>query len=260
MKAPAIGERWEARRLLALLTAACVAAAMFLVYAGTALAEHIPSTGSVPSHCVKFDYGHDALGTTKSPTDYPDVDITLVSWNDTPEDPHSVTFTIAGLAEGQYVDINLKSGSNDEDGGPYGNGTHTAGNSFQQGISHITLCVFEEEPEPTTTTTEATTTTTEATTTTTEATTTTTEATTTTVEDTTTTTVEDTTTTTVEDTTTTTIEDEVLPTVVTTVPDEVDDEELPFTGIDSDVMLGLAVVLLGGGALLLLMTRRLEEN
>ena len=243
MRAPAIGERWEARRLLAILTAACVAGAMFLVYAGTAMADHIPSTGTVPSNCVKFDYGQDALGTTKSPTDYPDVDITLVSWNDTPADPHSVTFTIAGLADDQYVDINLKSGNNDEEDGPYGNGTHTAGNSFQQGISHITLCVFEEEP--TTTTTEATTTTTEATTTTTEATTTTTEA---------------TTTTTVEDTTTTTVEDEVLPTVVTTVPDEVDDEELPFTGVDSDIMLGLAVVLLGGGALLLLMTRKLEEN
>ncbi len=82
--------------------------------------------------------------------------------------------------------------------------------------------------------------------------------TTTTMEGTTTTTMEGTTTTTVEDTTTTTAE--VLPTVVTTAPDDVDDDELPFTGMDTDVMIGLAVVLLGVGATVLAMTRKVAEK
>jgi hypothetical protein len=47
-------------------------------------------------------------------------------------------------------------------------------------------------------------------------------------------------------------------TVVTTSPD-VDADELPFTGLDSEVLVGLAVVLLGLGAALLTMTRRVSE-
>lgn len=128
-------------------------------------------------------------------------------------------------------------------------------------------------PETTTTSVEQTTTTSvEVTTTTSEPTTTSTtvpETTTTSVEETTTTSVEETTTTSeaettttsVEETTTTTEEDpEVLPTVVTTTPDEVDDEELPFTGLDSDIMFGIAVLLFGLGAALLAMTRRVEDE
>ena|SRR5690554_2658217 len=146
--------------------------------------------------------------------------------------------------------------------------------------------------EATTTTTQATTSTTEATTTTTEATTTTTEATTTTTEATTTTT-EATTTTGVEatryfcnpdtqvveeidnthpefdgentyDDPELAEEDEdcatVSPTVVTSTPDEVDDDELPFTGFDSDVLFGVAVLMLAAGVMLLVMTRRLGED
>ena len=73
------------------------------------------------------------------------------------------------------------------------------------------------------------------------------------------------TTTTTEAETTTTVDEpeddpEVLPTVVTTTPDEVDDEELPFTGLDSDIMFAISVVLLGLGAALLAMTRRLGDD
>ena len=53
---------------------------------------------------------------------------------------------------------------------------------------------------------------------------------------------------------------EVSPTVVTSVPDEVDDEELPFTGFDSDILFGLSALLLGAGALLLVMTRRISDE
>jgi cobalamin biosynthesis Mg chelatase CobN len=52
----------------------------------------------------------------------------------------------------------------------------------------------------------------------------------------------------------------VSPTVVTSAPGEVDDEELPFTGFDSSVMVGLAVLLTAVGAALLALTRRVENN
>lgn len=83
---------------------------------------------------------------------------------------------------------------------------------------------------PVTTTTMATTTTTMATTTTTQATTTTTES--------------------------TTTSDTVIDTVVTTTPD--DDDELPFTGIDSGLGLGIALALLAVGGLTLRASRRME--
>ena len=96
--------------------------------------------------------------------------------------------------------------------------------------------------QPTTTTTLATTTTTQPTTTTTQATTTTTQATTTTTQATTTTT---------QATTTTTI----LGTTITSPT-----STLPFTGIESEQMVGIAIMLLGSGVLLTLagMGRREE--
>jgi hypothetical protein len=51
---------------------------------------------------------------------------------------------------------------------------------------------------------------------------------------------------------------EVEGTVVTTTP-EVEAEELPFTGVDINLV-GLSIVLLGAGVALLTLTRRLEEN
>jgi LPXTG-motif cell wall-anchored protein len=189
---------------------------------------------------------------TKSPSAYTDVDINVTAWTNS---NHGFDFTISGLAAGEYVDISVKYGNSIDEAGPYGNGSHSYSNSFQNAISHVRLCVFEE----TTTTTEATTTTTEAE-----------ETTTTEAEETTTTTVEDTTTTTVEDTTTTTIGDEVLPTVITTsttaaptttAEDEVlDTEVLPFTGGDNDMLALLAGGLGLLGALVLASTRRMEEN
>jgi hypothetical protein len=163
------------------------------------------------------------------------------------------------------------------------------------GHSHLIVCSVEE-PEETTTTTEETTTTVEATTTTVEATTTTEEATTTT-EEATTTSVEETTTsssatsssTSVDDTTTTSADDstttsaEVLETtlttsesttsssdpsttatvqgiVVTTAPSVSATDDLPFTGMAGEALVGLAVVLLGLGAALLTMTRKVDES
>jgi hypothetical protein len=208
----------------------------------TALGAHIPDTGPLPDNCVEFQANN--LG-TKSPPDYPDVDITLDDWGDL----HEITFIISGLDDDEDVDISVKSGTTVQEAGPYGNGTHTFDNSLQQEISHIRICVFEEE---TTTTTEATTTTSEATTTTTEETTTTTEGTTTTTEG--------TTTTTTIGTTTSTVDDEVLGTVVTTttVAGEVDEtvvSTLPFTGAQADGLGQLALALTALGCLLLVLFR-----
>ena len=125
--------------------------------------------------------------------------------------------------------------------------------SQSPGYSHIIVCYGDP---PVTTTTQATTTTTQATTTTTQATTTTTQATTTTTQATTTTT-QPTTTTTVLGTTitapstTTTIQGTTLTSPTST---------LPFTGVDSGQMVGIAIMLLGSGLLLTLagMGRREE--
>ena len=211
---------------LALITVAALIFAMLAISSwDPALAEHIPPTGTVPANCVEFQ-----SGTTgpKSPSQVPftDVVITLDSWTDTPGDPHTVNFTISGLAAGEYVDISVKSGNDVAEDGPYLNGSHTFDNDDQQGISHIRLCVFVED------------------------------TTTTTVEDTTTTTVEDTTTTvqvlettiTAGDTTTSSIEDEVL-----------DEEILPFTGSESGPLAIAASILALLGSLLVWSARRAES-
>ena len=243
---------------------------LILTWGPPAQGAHIPPTGPIPSNCVEFQVN--TLG-TKSPSDFPAVDITVNSW-DNGSESHSLSFTIAGLAAGQYVDFVSKSGTTDQEGGPYGNGTFSFSNGLQNAISHIRFCVFQE----TTTTTEATTTTTEATTTTTGATTTMTEGTTTTttIPDQTTTTVpgetttvpgETTTTTDPGQSTTTTLGDEVLGTTITapsttindpgTVPDEVLGTtivagDLPFTGVDASTLGLIAMSLLSLGAVVLL--------
>jgi hypothetical protein len=230
--------------------------AVLVGWGPTALGAHIPDTGPLPDNCVEFQANNPG---TKSPPDYPDVDITLDDWGDL----HEITFIISGLDDDEYVDISVKSGTTVQEAGPYGNGTHTFDNSLQQAISHIRICVFEAETttttEATTTTTEGTTTTTEATTTTTEATTTTTEATTTTTEGTTTTTNDPTTTTTIG-TTTSTVDDEVLPTVLTTTTvagevDEAVDSTLPFTGVEAEGLGQLALALTALGYLLFALSR-----
>jgi hypothetical protein len=239
---------------------------------------HIPATGPLPSNCVEFQVN--TVG-TKSPSAFPNVDITVNSWN-AGSDSHSLSFTISGLASGQYVDASVKSGTTVQEPGPYGNGTHTYSNGLQNAISHIRFCVFQG----TTTTTEATTTTTQATTTTTEGTTTTTGGSTTTTQGSTTTTGQqttttdpgesttttdpgETTTTTDPGQTTTTLDDEVQGTTITsptttvdpgTVPDEVLGTtivagDLPFTGVEATTLGGIALSLLALGTLVLLGVR-----
>ena len=240
------------RTILALFVAAAMVLSVMFLLADPATAEHIDDTGTLQSNCVEFQEGTTGV---KSPPDFLDVDITLDSWADTPGDPHTVNFTITGLADNQFVDISVKSGSEQsgagtEEDGPYLNGSHSFTNSFQQAISHIRLCVFED----TTTTTEAEeTTTTEA-----EETTTTVEQTTTTVE------ILDSTVTT-EDTTTTTVE--ILDSTITTeasttssIEDEVlGTEVLPFTGVDNDLLALLAGSLAMLGSLVLIASRRVED-
>jgi hypothetical protein len=198
---------------------------------------------------------------TKSPADFPDIDITLVSW-DNGSESHQVSFSISGLAAGQYVDMSVKSGTNVQEPGPFGNGTHSFTNNLQNAISHIRLCVFGQV----TTTTEETTTTVGDTTTTAD------DTTTTTVGDT-TTTDPGTTTTAVGDTTTTdpgstsTIADEVLGTVITstTIGDEVLGTtivagDLPFTGFDGQMLGRLALVILVLGVLTLLIAKSIRAR
>ena len=220
---------------------------------------HIPATGPLPSNCVEFQV--DTLG-TKSPSAFPDVDITVNSWTGG-SDAHSLSFTISGLADGQYVDASVKSGTTVQEPGPYGNGTHTFANGLQNAISHIRFCVFVTT---TTTTTQPTTTTTQPTTTTTDP-----------GSSTTTTDPGETTTTTDPGSTTTTIGDEVLGTTITsttttiadpgTIPDEVLGTtivagELPFTGVDATMLgqLAMSLVALGGLILIGLRSFRSRSN
>ncbi|MGH8948193.1 MAG: hypothetical protein ACRDXF_04970, partial [Acidimicrobiia bacterium] len=189
---------------------------------------------------------------------------------------HQVSFSISGLAAGQYVDMSVKSGTNVQEPGPFGNGTHSFSNNLQNAISHIRLCVFGQV----TTTTEETTTTVGDTTTTADDTTTTTVGDTTTTDPGTTTTVGDTTTTdpgttttAVGDTTTTdpgstsTIPDEVLGTVITstTIGDEVLGTtivagDLPFTGFDGEMLGRLALATLVVGVLTLLVAKSIRAR
>jgi hypothetical protein len=267
-----ITNRW--RLHLAGLTTALLLLSIVLVSWGpTAHGAHIPATGPIPSNCVEFQVN--TFG-TKSPSAFPDVDITVNSW-DNGSDSHQVTFTISDLVAGQYVDLSVKSGTTIQEPGPYGNGSHSFSNGLQNAISHIRLCVFEEETttttdEETTTTDEETTTTIQQTTTTDEGSTTTTIQQTTTTDEGSTTTVGETTTTVEE--TTTTVEDEVLGTVITstttqpsdptttpsTVADEVAGEtivanDLPFTGFDTQTLGQIALLLLALGVVTLAAVR-----
>jgi hypothetical protein len=262
-----ITNRW--RLNLAGLTTALLLFSIVLVSWGpTARGAHIPATGPIPSNCVEFQVN--TLG-TKSPSAFPDVDITVTSW-DNGSDSHQVTFTVSDLVAGQYVDLSVKSGTTIQETGPYGNGSHSFSNGLQNAISHIRLCVFEEET--TTTTDGETTTTIRETTTTTDG-----GSTITTIQQTTittaggSTTTAGETTTTVEETTTT-VEDEVLGTVITstttqpsdptttpsTVADEVAGEtivanDLPFTGFDVQTLGQIALLLLALGAVTLAAVR-----
>ena len=229
----------RSRLTLAAITTMLTALTIVLVAWGQpAQGAHIPDTGQVPSNCVEFQVN--TLG-TKSPSAFPAVGITVTSW-DNGSESHTVGFTIAGLIAGQYVDISVKSGTNVQESGPYGNGTHSFTNGLQNAISHIRLCVFVGE---TTTTIDETTTTGAGETTTTGA------------GETTTTGAGGTTTT---GATPTTVEDDVLGVVVTTssvVPqstiagNQVIAGDLPFTGFNAGNIGQVALVLLLLGTLIL---------
>ena len=262
----------RSRLTLAAVTITVTALMIVLVAWGQpAQGTHIPDTGQVPSNCVEFQVN--TFG-TKSPSAFPNVDITVNSW-DNGSESHTVVFTIAGLTSGQYVDISVKSGTTVQEPGPYGNGTHSFTNALQNAISHIRLCVFVQE---TTTTLDETTTTGAGDTTTTGAGGTTTTAaggtTTTGAGDTTTTGAGDTTTTGAGGTTTTgatpsTVDDEVLGTVVTTssvVPQstvagtQIVAGDLPFTGLNAGNIGQVALALLVLGALILTAVRSMTRG
>ena len=133
------------RAFLAALTGGAVVLALVLVAGGSpASATHIAATGPVGDNCVEFQV--DATG-TKSPKDFPDVDIALNSWD---PDDIGFTFTVSGLVAGQFVDISVKSGQDIEELGPYLNGTHKVDTVSPHANSHVRLCVFGEPtpPEP----------------------------------------------------------------------------------------------------------------
>jgi hypothetical protein len=105
-------------------------------------------TGTVPDNCVKFDVEDGDPQGPESPVLFPDVDITLDSWNPDDTDPEGATFTVAGLEAGQHVMAYVKAGNDGEfTEGPYGNGQHTLTIDYQNAISHITFCVEVEESE-----------------------------------------------------------------------------------------------------------------
>ena len=251
----------RSRLTLAAVTTMLTAFTIVLVAWGQpAQGTHIPDTGQVPSNCVEFQVN--TFG-TKSPSAFPDVDITVDSW-DNGSESHTVVFTISGLISGQYVDISVKSGNTVQESGQYGNGTHSFTNALQNAISHIRLCVFVE----------VTTTTLDETTTTLDETTTTLDETTTTLDETTTTGAGETTTTGAGGTTTTgatpsTVDDEVLGTVVTTpsggtqstvAGTQIVAGDLPFTGLNAGNIGQLALALLILGTLILTAVRSMTRT
>src|SRR5690606_14766412 len=106
------------RRAAALFTALMTAAALVGVMAPAYGDEW---TGPVPANCVKFESGEIA---TRSPDSFPDVNISLMSWNPNSQEASGFTFSVAGLAYNQDVRPYTQSGQDQDEGSAYGNGTH----------------------------------------------------------------------------------------------------------------------------------------
>ena len=240
------------RRLLAAFVAVMLMASVMLLFSGSpAQAEHVGPDDEVandgPAGTNDAPYWVNYLASVRGIDD-----ATCTKINQASDDAWVMP---AEPADRDWVLLVVKQGdTNFVYYDPVAGHTYPSEGPNAPGHSHILVCSAPEET--TTTTVEDTTTTTVE------------DTTTTSVEDTTTTTVEDTTTTTVEDTTTT-IEDEVLPTVITTsttaaptttVEDEVLAEELPLTGVNTDLLALLAGGLGLMGALVLAATRRIEDN
>ncbi len=267
MRAPAIGDRWEVRGLLG----AIVAVAVLLVgVMPIALADTSPES-DVPCEIGAGQYKYDVEEDKWTPSD-PGVDLEIVLDENGQAD--SIT-----VPDG-WVIVCAKAGTEKEDPGG-----RTA--DMDQAISHIVIAVettttssvdgstTSSVDSSTTSSMDSSTTSSVDSSTTSSVDSSTTSSmdssTTSSVDSSTTSSVDSSTTSSVDGSTTSSMdesttssgddpEDEVLPTVVTTAPGEVDDDELPFTGLDSEVMVGLAILFLGAGAALLAMTRRAEEN
>ncbi len=215
----------EARR--AGLGAAAVGVLVLAMVAFSVLpasASHINATGPVGSNCVSFQ--RNTTGTLTS-IDFPGVIITLNSWD---PDGKGFTFTVSGLAAGQFVDASVKSGQAIVEPGGYSNGIHHVDNSGNQhAISHVRLCVFGTPTTPPTT-----------------------------KPPTTTTTIKD-------EVSPTSIVSTTDPGASTTDPGasttaEVSPETLPFTGFENGTLGLLALALLASGALALVGTRVFREE
>jgi LPXTG-motif cell wall-anchored protein len=241
------------RRLLAAFVAVMLMASVMLLFSGSpAQADHVDPDDEVandgPAGTNDAPYWVNYLASVRGIDD-----ATCTKINQASDDAWVMP---AEPADRDWVLLVVKQGdTNFVYYDPVAGHTYPSDGPNAPGHSHIIVC---SAPEETTTTTVEDTTTTSVE-----------DTTTTTVEETTTTTVEDTTTTSVEDTTTTTIEDEVLPTVITTsttaaptttVEDEVLAEELPLTGVNTDLLALLAGGLGLMGALVLAATRRIEDN
>ncbi|HET9259222.1 MAG TPA: hypothetical protein VFP42_03755 [Acidimicrobiia bacterium] len=238
------------RRLLAAFVAVMLMASVMLLFSGSpAQADHVDPDDIVandgPAGTNDAPYWETYLATERGITDG-----TCSKINSASDDAWVMPAEPAGE---DWVLLVVKQGdTNYVFYDPVAGHTYPSEGPNAPGHSHIIVCSAPEPEETTTTTVEDTTTTSVE------------DTTTTSVEDTTTTTVEDTTTTTVEDTTTS-IEDEVLDTTITTAPsttieDEVLAEELPLTGVDTDLLALLAGGLGLMGALVLAATRHIEEN
>jgi hypothetical protein len=171
--------------------------------------------------------------------------VTLDSWADTLNDPHEVTFTIAGLTVDQEIDISVKSGNEVVEDGPYGNGQHTFTSQDQQAISHIRLCVFEVDTTSSSSSSSSSTPSSSSSSSSIAAT---------------------SSSTSLASTTSSSIEDEVLGTTITTsttsttIEDEVlDTEVLPFTGFGGEGFGLLALAIISAGLLLLVAGRSIER-
>ena len=127
------------------------------LFAPTAAANHIESTGSQPSNCAKVE-GSD-LGTENLTIEVDDhVTVKFHTWTEVNGDLASVLVDVTGLLPGEELHWQTKAGSESSQGGGAEeinegfiteNGTNlliTRHEDHTKEISHITLCVFDAPP------------------------------------------------------------------------------------------------------------------
>ena len=250
METPILGGRWEARRLLALLTATCLAMAMILLYAGPAMADH-----AEPDDIIAQVNGPDGTNETPYWVNYlaTERDIDDASCTKLNQDSEAA-FVMPAAPDGEeWVLLVVKQATdNYVYFDPVAGHTYPSTGSQAPGYSHLIVCSVEGTPPSTTTTMPTSTSSSEPTTTTTEPTT--------------TTTIESTTTSTEPEATCEDADyalanpdecDEVLPTIVTTTT--IAGSDLPLTGARADMLFGLAMVLMAMGLGVLTLTRGVRD-